>query len=147
MVIRPWLNLPTGGHGHVICIGNLGMSFFSRKYSRSLHIDTPIFIFAYKQVSERYGDHEWCRITNAFIVCDLLWKVQKSQAANREGSFKWYNLAYSFHCKIYSYHKDNMSIALLAVCVRVQWHSSLFTSGGYKYSGVQNPNTIWYWVI
>ncbi len=24
---------------------------------------------------------------NAFILCDLVWKVQKSHAANREGSF------------------------------------------------------------
>ncbi len=27
-------------------------------------------------------------MTNAFILCDLVWKVQKSHAANREGSFK-----------------------------------------------------------
>ncbi len=27
-------------------------------------------------------------MTNAVILCDLLWKVQKSHAANREGSFK-----------------------------------------------------------
>ncbi len=26
-------------------------------------------------------------MTKAFILCDLLWKVQKSHAANREGSF------------------------------------------------------------
>ncbi len=26
-------------------------------------------------------------MTNAFILCDLIWKVQKSDAANREGSF------------------------------------------------------------
>ncbi len=29
----------------------------------------------------------WLRMTNAFILCNLLWKVQKSLAANREGSF------------------------------------------------------------
>ncbi len=28
------------------------------------------------------------RMTNAFILCNLLWKVQKGLAANREGSFK-----------------------------------------------------------
>ncbi len=27
-------------------------------------------------------------MTNVFILCDLVWKVQKSHAANREGSFK-----------------------------------------------------------
>ncbi len=36
----------------------------------------------------RNGDHEWLRMTNAFILCDLGWKVQKSHAANRECSFK-----------------------------------------------------------
>ncbi len=34
-------------------------------------------------------------MTNAFILCDLVWKVQESHAANREGRFKhhwhkWY---------------------------------------------------------
>ncbi len=32
----------------------------------------------------------WLRITNAFILCNLLWKVQKNLAANREGSFNQY---------------------------------------------------------
>ncbi len=30
----------------------------------------------------------WLRMTNAFILCNLLWKVEKTLAANREGSFK-----------------------------------------------------------
>ncbi len=42
----------------------------------------------YKQVSVRNGDHEWLKTTNAFILCDLFWKVQKSHTANRDGSFK-----------------------------------------------------------
>ncbi len=45
--------------------------------------------FPYKQVSGENGDHEWLRMTNAFILCDLLWKVQKSHTPNREGSFKY----------------------------------------------------------
>ncbi len=44
----------------------------------------------YKQVSVRNGDPEWLRTTNAFIVCDLFWKVQKGHATNREGSFNYY---------------------------------------------------------
>ncbi len=44
----------------------------------------------YKQVNGRNGDHEWLRMTNAFILCGLVWKVQKGCAANREGSFKSY---------------------------------------------------------
>ncbi len=43
-------------------------------------------LFSYKQVS---GDHEWLRMCNAFILCDLVSKVQKGHAANREGSFKY----------------------------------------------------------
>ncbi len=27
-------------------------------------------------------------MSNAFILCDLVWKVQKSHVANTEGSFK-----------------------------------------------------------
>ncbi len=46
--------------------------------------NTPTFIFPYKQVN---GDHEWLIMTNAIILCDLIWKVQKSHGANREGSF------------------------------------------------------------
>ncbi len=45
-------------------------------------------LFRYKQVSGRNGDHEWLKMTNAFIICDLVWKVQKSHAAIREGNFK-----------------------------------------------------------
>ncbi len=63
--------------------------FFSRKYSWSLHIDPRKFtFFPYKQVSGSNGDPEWLRMTNAFILCDLVWKVQKSCATNREGNFK-----------------------------------------------------------
>ncbi len=45
-------------------------------------------LFPYKQVSGKNGDHKWLRMINAFIVYDLVWKVQKGHAANREGSFK-----------------------------------------------------------
>ncbi len=41
----------------------------------------------YKQVSVRNGNHEWLRTTNAFILCDLFWNVQKHHATNIEGSF------------------------------------------------------------
>ncbi len=54
MLIRPLLNLPTGGHGHVICMGN------------------QWGVFSYEQVNGRNGDHELRTITNAFILCNLL---------------------------------------------------------------------------
>ncbi len=59
---------------------------------------TKVFFSFYKWVSGRNSDHEWLRIANAFILCDLVWKVQKSHAANREGSFnisvQWTSLSY-----------------------------------------------------
>ncbi len=90
-VIRPWLKLPTGGHGQVICMGNL-RGVFSQENTPEGHTEThKSDFFPYKQVSRRNGDHEWFRMTNAFILCDLLWKVQKRHAANRENSFKMIN--------------------------------------------------------
>ncbi len=87
MVMRPWQNLPTGGHGYVVCMGNLS-GIFSQENTPEGHRDTHKISFCpYKQVSERNGDHEWLTMTNAFILCDLVRKVQKSHAANREGSF------------------------------------------------------------
>ncbi len=50
---------------------------------------TKVHFFPYKQVRKRNGDHEWLRMTNAFILCDFVWNVQKSHAANRKGSFKY----------------------------------------------------------
>ncbi len=87
--MRPWLNMPIDGHGHVIWMGNLG-GFFSRENTPEGYTEThKSSLFPYKHVSVRNGDHEWLRMTNAFILCDLLWKVQKSHTANKEGSFKW----------------------------------------------------------
>ncbi len=82
-IIRPWLNLATGGHCYVIFMGNLG-KVFSCENTPESHTGThKNSLFPYKQVSGRNGDHEWCRMTKAFILCDLLWKVQKCHAANR----------------------------------------------------------------
>ncbi len=41
-------------------------------------------------------------MTNALIVCDLLWKVLKSHAVNREWSFKvtFYGLILGTPCKL-----------------------------------------------
>ncbi len=77
----------TGGHGHVICMGNLE-GVFSQENTQEGHTETHKKKIPYKKVSWRKGDQERLRIINAFILCDLLCKVQKSHAANREGSFK-----------------------------------------------------------
>ncbi len=58
--------------------------------------------FPYRQVSGRNGDHEWLRMADAFISFDLVWKVQKSHAANREGSLNLL-LIFSIHCNNYVY--------------------------------------------
>ncbi len=76
----------TGGHGHVICIGNLGGSQENTLAGRTETLKS--LFYQYKQISGRNGNHEWLRMINAIILCDLEWKVQKSHAVNREGSFK-----------------------------------------------------------
>ncbi len=89
MVIRPWLNLLTGGHGHVICMGNLEDFLSTKILQKATQICTKVHFFLYKQISGRNGDHGWFRMTNAFILCALLWNVRKNHAANRDGSFKF----------------------------------------------------------
>ncbi len=57
-------------------------------------------------------------MTNAFILCNLLWKVQKSLAANREGSFPLVSL-----CRIYCRMWLNVKIlkfAPILLCWRVK---------------------------
>ncbi len=77
--------LPTGGHGHVICMGNLG-GVFSQENTPEGGTEThKSSFFPYKQVNARNSDREWLRMTNTFILYDLVWKVQKCHAANREG--------------------------------------------------------------
>ncbi len=69
-------------------MGNLE-GVFSQVNTLEGHTEThKSSFFPSKQVSGRNGDHEWLRMTNAFILCDLIWKIQKSHTANREGSFK-----------------------------------------------------------
>ncbi len=49
-----------------------------------MYRDPQKFIFPYKQISVRNGDLEWIRMTNTFILCDLIWNVQNIHAGNRE---------------------------------------------------------------
>ncbi len=71
----------------MICIGNLGGVFSQENTPEGSTETYKCSFFPYKQVSGRNGDHEWLRMTNAFIWCDLVWKVKKCYVANREGSF------------------------------------------------------------
>ncbi len=62
---------------------------FSQENPPEGHTEThKSSFFPYKHVNGRNGDHEWIRITNAFILYDLVWKAEKGHAANKEGSFK-----------------------------------------------------------
>ncbi len=69
-------------------MGNLGGGFSHKNTPEGCTETHKSSCFPYKQVSGRNGEHGWLRMTNAFILCDLVWKVQKSHATNREGSFK-----------------------------------------------------------
>ncbi len=64
-------------------------SFFSHKYSRRAHRDPQKFFFFITTSKWEKWWSWWFRMTDAFILYNLLWKVQKSLAANREGSFNW----------------------------------------------------------
>ncbi len=70
-------------------MGSLGGVFLKKIIPKVTQRPTKVNVFhIYKQVSGRNDHHGWLRMTNAFILCDLVGKVQKSHAANREGSFK-----------------------------------------------------------
>ncbi len=75
-------------------MGNLGGVFSQENTPIGCTETHKCYLFQYKQVSWRNCDHEWLRMTNAFILYDLLWKAQKSHAANREGSFKLLRFLY-----------------------------------------------------
>ncbi len=77
-------------------------SSFSHKYLFQKASQRPTeFILSHKQVSGRNSDQEWLRMINAFILCDLLWKVQESHAANRERSFNIVLLnTYMYNCVV-----------------------------------------------
>ncbi len=57
--------------------GDMGEVLFAKILQKGSQWPTKVHCFPFKQVSGRSGDHEWPRMTNAFILCDLVWKVQK----------------------------------------------------------------------
>ncbi len=77
-----WWSWSCDLHGKSLAI------IFPRKYSRRPHRELQKMIFPYKQISGRNGDYQWFRMTNAVILCDLVWKVQKIHAEKIEGRFK-----------------------------------------------------------
>ncbi len=58
----------------------VGSFFLEKILQKAIKRPTKVQLFPYKQVSGRNGADEWLRITNAFILCDLVWKVKKSHA-------------------------------------------------------------------
>ncbi len=62
----------TDGHGHVICMGNLGGVLSHENTPEGCTETYKSSFFLYKQVSGSNGDHESIRMTNAFILCDLV---------------------------------------------------------------------------
>ncbi len=70
--ILSYSNQVTCGHGHVICMCNLGWVFSCGNTPEGSTETHKSSFLPYKQVSGRNGDHEWLRKTNAFILFDLL---------------------------------------------------------------------------
>ncbi len=68
----------------IVCwIDDLGEFILSENTAKDRSETNKCSFFVYTQESVRKGDHEWFEMTNAFILHDLLWKVQKGHAANR----------------------------------------------------------------
>ncbi len=64
---------------YIVCWnGDLGGVFSNDNTPKGcIYIGPQKLIFPNKQVSGIIGDHVWLRMTNSFILCDLLWEVQK----------------------------------------------------------------------
>ncbi len=70
----------------MICMGNL-RGVFSQENTREGRTEThKSLFFPFKHVSERNGDHEGHRMTNTFILCNLVWKVQKDMLRTEKGA-------------------------------------------------------------
>ncbi len=65
-----------------------GEFFLTKKELTGAHKSSFFFIKTSKW--EKWWSW-WLRMTNAFILRNLFWKVQKNLAANREGNFKCLN--------------------------------------------------------
>ncbi len=64
-----------------------GEFFLAKILQKSSQGPTKVHFFHKKTSKWEKWLSWWLRMTNAFILCNLLWKVQKGLAANREGSF------------------------------------------------------------
>ncbi len=112
---------------YIVCWnGNLWRVFLTQILQKAVHRPTKVLFCSYKQVSGRNGDHEWLRMTIASILCDLLWKVQKCQAVNREGSFKFHGMC----CICDTFNRAFMRL----------WIQSLNQSNNFF---PQNPYSTW----
>ncbi len=103
-------------------------SFFLRKYSRRANRSPQKFTFFIKTSKWEKWWSWWLRMTNAFILHNLLWKVQKSLAANREGSCKvcyhdvtyWQDLMQLYGLVLRIAHGKN-GLGQLAVHKNILW--------------------------
>ncbi len=86
-LIRSWLNLPTGGYGHVICMGDLGgveggAGSFSQDITPEGHTDshTSSFVFILTSRWEKIiimNDLQWPMLSYNVIYYEKLRKVTK----------------------------------------------------------------------
>ncbi len=88
------------------------------------------------------NDLEWSMLS--FILCDSLWKVQKSHEVNREGSFKLCPLAVLYKTLLiaflyFKFEYDHYVLQMLKIGCMVyilsnilEWHFQEFTNVKYK---------------
>ncbi len=108
----------------------------------------------YWQLNGKNGDHEWFRMTSAFILCDLLWKVLKSHEANREGSFKGLtdlkvisttcSITWCMYIALLEWSPD---LHRLPYVNRASRYIFIFTLVWVFSSQEAHPNTLLYWLI
>ncbi len=93
----------------------VGSSFLTKILQQSSQWHTKVHFF-HKNKWEKW----WSRrltMTNAFILCNLLWKVQKRLAANKESSFSC-GICHSWMILKIRYSSTYKSLAsLMYVCV------------------------------
>ncbi len=77
------------------------VGFFSRENTtEEFKGSTKVIFFIKTSKWEKWWS--WLlRMTNAFILCNLFWKVQKLLAANREGSFNYSAQLPQWYCSSY----------------------------------------------
>ncbi len=93
-----------------------GKFFLVKILQKSSQGPTKVLFFFIKTSKREKWWSWWFRMTNAFILCNLLWKVQKNLAAKRKGSF---NKAHYFHILVFTWTQFSRHLLYFALKSRM----------------------------